>query len=327
MNVKKLLAFSLFCFCFFPISAFAQCRGQLCQNLYNILYNAVTDYRGYRQNLIAAPDVSIIGARIPCQTTAWANDVALYICYGEVPYDSAETWYINALASLRALQPEWQFRINSPIADHFVDAGPPDCVAPATEGPYIGQCPLHLQVTKLNDGMAKVYFWMSSLSSPYLVNPPPGSPSSSAPPSIPVSCDELCQGLKKAFEARLSDFAQISPSRTNGGGTSGATFKLSGAQDCSVNGAARPHSTEVGTQYSCYWPESSDSAADAQFRSLVSRFQVLAPSTWASQQNDRLDQFTGAKVTEWCAVAPGGGQQVCVDILGGAVGLHITSWN
>ncbi|MGB7281477.1 MAG: hypothetical protein WBE13_04370 [Candidatus Acidiferrum sp.] len=278
-------------------------------------------------NLVATPDVSVVGAKIPCQTTAWANDVALYICYSEVPYDSAETWYINALSSLRALQPGWDFRVDSPVADHFVDAGPPGCQVPATEGPYVGQCPLHLQVTKQNNGMAKVYLWMSSLSSPYLVNRPPGSASSPAPPSIPASCDRLCQGLKKAFEARLSDFTVISPSKTNGGGISGSTLKLSGAEDCSVNGAARPHSTEAGMQYSCYWPESSDSAADAKFRDLVSRFQVLAPPEWVSRQEDRFDQFTGAKVTEWCTVAPGGKQQACVDILGDSVGLHITSWN
>jgi hypothetical protein len=327
MNIKRLVALSLFCISFYSTSARAQCRGQLCQNLNNILYNAETDFRGYRMNLVAAPDVSIVGARIPCRTTEWANAVAMYICSGEVPYSEAESWYINTLASARTLQPSWQFQINSPNADHFVDAGPTDCAVPATEGPYVGQCPLHFQITRQGNGMAKVYLWMSSLSSPYLETAPPPAPSRADPPSIPASCDDLCQGLKKAFEARLSDFTEISAARTNGGGTSGVTLKLDGAGDCNVDSVTKPHSTVRGAQYACYWPENSDTAANKQFQDLVSRFQVLTPAEWASRKEDQLDQLTGAKITEWCAFAPGNKQQVCVDILGQSVGLHITSWD
>lgn len=327
MNIKKYFALSLLCLSLLPPSAFSECRDQLCQNLQDILAAAVTDFRGYRENLVARPDISIVGAKIPCQMTEWANNVPMYICYAIVPYTSAESWYINALASLRALQPLWDFKIDSPVADHFVDAGPPNCNVPATEGPYIGHCPLHLQMTKQNDGTAKVYLWMSSLSSPYLVNRAPGMPSRSAPPSTPASCDDLCQGLKKAFESRLSGFADISAVKSNGDGVSGATLKLSGAGDCAVNPIARPHSTEAGTQYVCYWTENYVSAAAARFRDLVSRSQVLVPSEWTSHQEDRLDQLTGAKVTEWCSLAPDGKQQVCVDILGESVGLHIASWN
>jgi hypothetical protein len=327
MNIKRLLALSIFCVSFYAPSVRAQCRDQLCQGLQSNMYNAVTDFRGYRMNLVAAPDVSIVGARIPCQTTSWANAVAMYICSAEVPDTAADTWYINTLASARALQPSWQFQINSPNADHFVDAGPPDCQVPATEGPYIGQCPLHFQITRQGNGMAKVYLWMSSLSSPNLAPAPPNAPSSAAPPDIPASCDDLCQGLKKAFEARLSDFAEISAAKTNGGGTSGVTLKLDGAGDCNVDSVAKPHSNEAGMQYACYWPENSSSAANTQFQNLVSRFQVLTPAAWASRKQDQYDQLTGAKITEWCAIAPGGKQQVCVDILGQSVGLHITSWN
>lgn len=327
MNIKGLVALSIFCATFYPTSLRAQCRDELCQNLNNILYNAATDFRGYRQNLVAASDVSIVGARIPCQTTAWANDVALSLCSGEVPYTAAESWYFNTLTSARALQPSWQFRIDSPNADHFVDAGPPDCAVPATEGPYARQCPLHFQITRQNNGMAKVYLWMSSLSSPYLATAPPAPPSSVAPPDIPASCDNLCQGLKKAFAARLNDFADISAAKTNGGGTSGVSLKLDGAGDCNVDSVAKPHSTELGMQYACYWPEASGSAAKMQFQDLVSRFQVLTPAEWVFRKEDQFDKLTRAKITEWCAFAPGGGQQVCVDILGQSVGLHITSWN
>ena len=327
MNMKKILALFLFFSVFLPTPSHAQCRGQLCQNLQNILYAAVTDFRGYRENIFVSPDVSIVGARIPCRTTAWANNVTMYMCYAEVPASPAEDWYINVLASARALQPAWQFKINSAISDHFVDAGPAGCAVPATEGPYIGLCPLHFQITKQNDGMAKVYLWMSSLSSPYLENAPPAPPSSHNPPSISASCDDLCRGLKKAFEARLSDFAEINAAGTHGGGASGVTLKLAGAGDCRIDAASKPHSTQAGTQYACYWPENSYSSADEQFRDLVSRVQVLVPSEWASRPEDRFDELTGAKITEWCAFAPGGKQQVCVDILAASVGLHITSWN
>ena len=327
MNMKKLLPVFLFCFLLFPAPSFAQRRDPLYKNLQSILDDAVTDFRGYREKLVASPDVSIVGARIPCQLTEWANNVSLYICSAQVPASSAESWYINVLASLRALQPSWEFRINSPISDHFVEAGPPNCQVSDTQGPYIGLCPVHLQVNVQNNGMAKVYFWMSSLSSPYLGNRPPDAPSTAVPPDIPASCDELCQGLKKAFDARLSDFADITAAKTNGGGMSGVTLKLSGARECDVHTAAKPHSTETGLQYACYWPETSASSAEARFHDLVSRFQVLAPSAWASHKEDQIDQLTGAKVAEWCATAPGGKQQACVDILGESVGLHITSWN
>ncbi|MGH9743530.1 MAG: hypothetical protein ACRD51_14385 [Candidatus Acidiferrum sp.] len=327
MKIKSLLAAFLFCFFFLPAPSFGQCRDRLCQSLQNILYAAVTDFRGYRENLVASPDVSITGARIPCRTTLWANNVPMYMCYGEVPDSFAENWYINTLASARILQPAWQFKIKSPNADHFVDAGPPDCQVPDTGGPYIGHCPLHFQVTKQNDGMSKVYLWMSSLSSPYLVNRPPSAPAKHASSGTPVDCGDLCQGLKSAFSARLSDFAEISPAKTNGGGTSGATLRLSGADDCRVDSAARPHSNEVGKQYVCYWPEDSVTSAEIQFRDLVSRVRLLAPPKWTARAGAHSEQLTGAKVTEWCTAAPGGRQQACVDLLGQSVGLHIRVWN
>jgi len=121
MNNKPLHAFSLFCLAglFLPASGAAQCKDQLCRNLQNILDAAVTDFREYRANRIAVPDVSVAGAKVPCQMTAWANNVPMLICYVQIPYQGAQGWYAGALESLRILEPAWQFKIDSPAADHF----------------------------------------------------------------------------------------------------------------------------------------------------------------------------------------------------------------
>jgi hypothetical protein len=331
MIEKTLRVFSLSCFSLLlSVSALAQCKSHLCQNLQNVLYAAVTDFREYRTNRTAASDLSIEAAKVPCQMSAWANNVPMYICYAQVPYPSAESWYTNTLESLRILQPTWHFKVESPVADHFVDAGPPDCEVPATEGPYLGHCPLHLQITKQTDGTAKAYLWISSLSSPYLVNRLPGPPSKAAPAPVagPVGggCDDLCQGLKKAFEARMGGFEEIRAAKASGG-MSDATIKLAGAAECTVNAASKSHSTELGAQYVCYWSEASASAADTRFRDLASRLQVLAPSNWSVRQEYQSEELTGAKVKAWCAVGPENKQEACTYISGESVGLHIKSSN
>jgi len=57
MVKNTLRTLSLLCFSrLLAISAFAQCKDRLCQNLQNILYAAVTDFREYRANRSAAPD-------------------------------------------------------------------------------------------------------------------------------------------------------------------------------------------------------------------------------------------------------------------------------
>jgi hypothetical protein len=330
MNKKPLRAFFLFCFVvlFLPASGAAQCKDQLCRNLQNILAGAVTDFREYRANRIAVPDVSVTGAQVPCQMTAWANNVPMLMCYAQIPYQGEESWYAGALQSLRSLEPAWQFKIDSPAADHFVDAGPADCVVPDTEGPYLGHCPLHLQATKQNDGTAKVYLWTSSLSSPYLVNRPPAPAKKTAPAAVAVSngCDDLCQGLKRAFEARASAFEDLRAAKTSGA-VSDVTIKLAGAAQCAVNATSKSRSSDAGTQYVCYWTEASAPDAEARFRDLVSRLQVLAPSTWAIRQEDQLEELTGIKVTAWLATAPEGKQEVALYRLGQSVGLHIKSRN
>jgi hypothetical protein len=327
MDKKALRTFSLVCFSLLPaVSAVAQCKDHLCQNLQNILYAAVTDFREYRANRAAAPDLSTEGAKVPCQMSTWANNVPMYICFAQIPDASAESWYASMLESLRILQPTWHFKIDSPVADHFVDAGLPDCEVPATEGPYLGHCPLHLQITKQTDGTAKVYLWMSSLSSPYLVNRPPGPPAPKAAPApIAGGCDDLCQGLKKAFEARTNSFEDVRAAKA-GGGASDATVKLAAAAECAINATSRVSPNELGAEYVCYWPETSASSADTRFRDLASRLQVLAPSNWIIRQDDQSEELTGAKVKAWCAVAPDNKQEVCTYLSRESVGLHITTW-
>jgi hypothetical protein len=327
MVKKTLRILSLACFSILPVvSAVGQCKDHLCQNLQNILYAAVTDFREYRANKTSAPDLSTEGAKVPCQMSTWANNVPMYICFAQIPDASAESWYASMLESLRILQPTWQFKVDSPVADHFVDAGLPDCEVPATEGPYLGHCPLHLQITKQTDGTAKVYLWMSSLSSPYLVNRPPGPPAPK-PASAPIAggCDDLCQGLKKAFEARANSFEDLRAAKASGG-TSDATTRLGAAAECAINAISRVSPYELGAEYVCYWPETSASAADARFRDLASRLQVLAPSNWIIRQDDQSEELTGAKVKAWCAVAPDNKQEVCTYLSRESVGLHITTW-
>ena len=328
MNKKPLRAFSLFCLAglFLPAPGAAQCKDQLCRSLENLLAAAVTDFREYRANRIAVPDASVAGAKVPCQMTTWANNVPMLICYAQIPYQGAESWYAGALESLRILEPAWQFKIDSPAADHFLDVGPPDCAVPETEGPYLGHCPLHLQATKQNDGTAKVYLWISSLSSPYLVNRPPVPPKKTALAPVAGGCDDLCQGLKRAFEARASAFEDLRAAKTSGA-VSDANIKLRGAVQCAVNATSKSGSNDAATQFVCYWTETPASAADTRFRDLISRLQILAPSNWSIRQENQSEELTGVKVKAWCAAAPDNKQEVCTYIAGESVGLHIKSRN
>jgi hypothetical protein len=325
MNRKIIQVISIFFFGLLPIPAIAQCNDQLCKNLQNIQDAAITDFREYRASRAAGPDVSIEGTKIPCQTSAWVNNVSMYICYVQVPFADAAKWYARALQALQSLNPTWHFQIKSPGEDHYVEAGPPDCEVPPNEGPYLGQCPLHLQVAKQNDGTTKLYLWMNSLSSPYLLNRPPPPPSKTVSPTVGGGCDDFCQGLKKAFEARANAFEDIRSVKSDE--TAPATVKLEGAEACTVNGALPSHPDHTGTQFVCFWREASSSAADIRFRDLVSRLQVLIPSSWATRQENELDDLTGAEMTAWYGVEPGSKHDVRVYVSSESVGLHITASN
>jgi hypothetical protein len=173
---------------------------------------------------------------------------------------------------------------------------------------------------------------MNSISSPYLLKPPPPPPSktvsSAAPAAAPgtaVGCDDFCQNLKKAFEARVAAFAGI---RTKGNdGTTDVTVRLAGAKQCSVKEASGSRPNGFGTQFVCYWRETSGSAAETRFRDLVSRLQILIPSNWSTRQETELDDSTGAEITAWYAIEPGSKHDVRVYVSVESVGLHVTTWN
>jgi hypothetical protein len=317
----------------FPVPAPAQCSEQLCRNLQAILDEAVTDFRGYRANKTSGPDVSIEGTAVPCQMSLWANNVPMYICYAKVPNPDSQRWYARTLQILQGLNPTWHFEISSSGEDHYVDAGPPGCEIPPQDGPHRGQCPLHLQTMKQSDGTSKLYLWMNSISSPYLLKPPPPLPSKKVSSAAPVAaqatvaaCDDFCQNLKKVFEARVGAFAGVRTTKGNDG-TTEVTVRLAGAKQCSVKEAPGPPSRGLGTQFVCYWRETSSPAAETRFRDLVSRLQILIPSNWSTHQENELDDSTGAEITAWYAIEPGSKHDVRVYVSVESVGLHVTAWN
>lgn len=304
-----------------PVSTRAQCKDSLCANIQNILDAASIDFRGYTAHRVPLPEVSNDSTRVPCSTSRWANNVPMLICYAQIPFSNATNWYARALDTLKLLSPSWNFNTKSPGDNRYVDAGPPDCEPTATEGPYIGQCPLHLEVSKQPDGSAKVYLIVNSFNSTYLLHhtllsPTPAKPLQSALAGVSLSgtsgCDEFCQALKKAFEARTTSFAGAPPA------------KLPGAKDCLVKKVSA--TTDDGAKFVCYWREASASAGEARFRDLVGRLEILVPSDWSSHQEDELDEQTGVPLIAWHAAEPGAKHDICIYLSADAVALHITAW-
>jgi hypothetical protein len=192
MNGKVSWLLSLFCASFFAAPTFAQCKNQqdrACWSLQYILYAAETDFREFRGSTPLKPghpklpspnpDLSVGAIHVPCHTDFWlSSEVAVYMCSAEVPAQEAEEWYAKTMADLHELQYLWQFKSESPGADHYVDAGPQGCEVARVEttsygayhaegpyivdGPYLGQCPLHLQTVRQADGTASISFWLNS---------------------------------------------------------------------------------------------------------------------------------------------------------------------
>lgn len=302
-----------------PISSFAQCKDPFCSSLQDILDSASIDFRGYISHTLPLPSVSTESTKVPCSVSTWANNVPMLICYAQVPLGNATNWYARTIEDLKQLNPSWSFAIKTPGDDRYVDAGPPSCEPTPTEGPYIGQCPLRLELRKQSDGSARLYLLVNSFNSPYLLHrtllsPTPAEPAQSAPAGVSTNgvsgCDEFCQGLKKAFEARANSFAGGNPA------------KLPGAKDCLVKKSPAP---EASAEFICYWQEASPSAADTRFRDLVARLQILLPSNWSMNQGSEWDEQTGAALTAWHAVEPGTKHNVRVYLSSDAVGLHISA--
>jgi hypothetical protein len=308
---------------FLPGGARAQCRDQLCSSIQKVLDEAAIDFRGYTAHTDALPDISADSAKIPCAMSRWANNVPMLICYAEVPLANAASWYARAMDALKFLSPSWHFNIKTSGESRYVDAGPPDCEPTPTEGPYIGQCPLHLEFSGQPGSSAKTYFIVNSFNSPYLlhrivpassavkpVQPSPAKPEQPSPPSVSQGgCDEFCQDLKKAFEGRNNNYDGAPPD------------SLPGAKDCLVKKA----SSADTAKFVCYWQEASASAGETRFRDLVARLQVLVPSDWSSHQVNEFDEQTGVPLTAWHADDPGTKQSVRVYLSASAVALHITT--
>jgi hypothetical protein len=206
MNGKISSLLSLFCASFFAVPTFAQCKNQqdrACWSLQYILYAAETDFREFRGSTPLKPrdpkltppnpDLSVGAIHVPCHTDFWlSSEVAVYICSAEVPAQEVEEWYAKTMTDLHELQYLWQFKSQSAGTDHYVDAGPPGCEVARVEttgyggyhpeesyivdGPYLGQCPLHLQTVRQSDGTAKISFWLNS-SANLARNPEPASKS------------------------------------------------------------------------------------------------------------------------------------------------------
>jgi hypothetical protein len=296
--------------------------------LNNILDAAITDFREFGPDGAAGPELSVNDTKFLCKKMAWANNVLMYMCYAQVPLSKGQSAYESTLAALKSLKPNWHFQVSSPDDDHFVYAGPPDCENPPNDGPYIGQCPLHLQAVKQPDGTMKVHFWMNSLSSPYLVKPraAPTIAPKTAPKAAASDCDEFCQNFKKAFAARMNSFEDIRTAKMNGE-TSDSTVKLAGAKECAIKPTTKPSSSEAGTEFVCYWPETSGAEAEMRFRDLIARVQAAIPLDWSAHQDSELEERTGSKSMRWEAVEPGRKHDVRIYLSGDAVGLHITAWH
>jgi hypothetical protein len=192
MNRKISWLLSLFCASFFAVPTFAQCKNQqdrACWSLQYILYGAETDFREFRGTTPLKPgnskltppnpDLSVGAIHVPCHTDFWlSSEVAVYMCHAEVSAQEAEEWYAKTMTDLHDLQYLWQFKSESDGADHYDDAGPQGCEVARLEttnygghqlegpyiadGPYLGQCPLHLQTVRQSDGTAKISFWLNS---------------------------------------------------------------------------------------------------------------------------------------------------------------------
>jgi hypothetical protein len=192
MKRKLSWLFSLLLASFFAVPAFAQCRNQqdrTCSSLQYILYASETDFRELRDSTPLKPsdrkikppnpDLSVASIHVPCHPDFWlTNEVPVYMCSAEVAAQEAEEWFAVTMANLHELQYLWQFQSKSAGADHYVDAGPQGCEPPQiettiyggfhvdqpyiAEGPYLGQCPLHLQTVRQANGSARISFWLNS---------------------------------------------------------------------------------------------------------------------------------------------------------------------
>jgi hypothetical protein len=313
-----------------PAITFAQCNEQFCRNVETVYQAAKLDFREYRGNGSTLLNLSTTETTLKCQMNLWANNVPFYVCFGDVPAASGEAWYRSIVYETTRIQPSWQVKYDSRGGYQAADAGPPDCEVTPGQGPRIGQCPFHVQMNKLGD-TTKLYLWINSFSSPYLLHPAIEPKVASAPSSSAAACDAFCQSFKKVFAARLDSFAEFGVLRQDEAVSPGASVSFEGAQKCAINRATRPspvdpHASDIGTAFVCYWQEDSAISANNRFRGLVLRAQSLLPADWPAHEQKETAEVTGASVTIWLSVEPGGKHDVRVYLSGSSVALHFSSW-
>ena len=330
---RPALEFLLVASIFLPTAnVFAQQTDNLPQNLQEVLASAQIDFREYRKNPAAVRSLSTNLASVTCQMNTWANNVPMYVCYGQVPLAGGDTWFRSTLDILKRLQPQWPIKMNSSGDDRYLDAGPENCEPTPNEGPYLGQCPMHMQMVKQPDGTTKLYLWINSFSSPYLMHHAAAPQKISARASNALGCDEFCQSFQKVFAARTDSFAALRAAAFSASADSSTSLQFPGAKKCMFATAARQPSSDSagkdpGTRFVCYWTESSSTAAENRFRALVSRVQPLLPSNWPAQEQTDSDNATGNPVTIWSATEPGAAtHDVRLFLSGNAISLQINAW-
>lgn len=309
--------------------ALAQCTGQPCRTLQAVFNSAMIDFRGYRTNGSAVPNLSTELAKVACQMNTWANNVPMYVCYAQVPLAAADSWFRAIVDGAKRLQVSWSFKIEVRGDNRYADAGPENCEVTPTEGPYIGQCPFHAQLARQADGSANLYLWINSYSSPYLIHHLPSPPKATR--AVSPACDDFCQNFKKAFAARLNAFADLGAAQRGEKVSPEASVTFPGARKCSITRTVRPQPddplrSEEGTRFACFWQELSATAAGNRFRDLTARVQALIPTDWSAHQQNESDDATGAAVTAWLAIEPAAKHDVRLYFSGSAVALHITAW-
>jgi hypothetical protein len=151
------------------------CSDSICLTMQKLFDAAQIDFREYRPEtskdspVPETPSLSLDVATVNCQISVWANNVPMYICSAQQPLAGADSWFRSITDTARLLQPRWQARQDNRGADRMLDLGPAGCSPTAADGPYLGQCPLHVEISRQADGTAKLYLWINSFSSPYLV--------------------------------------------------------------------------------------------------------------------------------------------------------------
>jgi hypothetical protein len=323
----KLLSI-LFLFTLTTVPAHAQNGDSSSKNLQAVFDSAMIDFRDYRSSGGPVPTLSTSLAKVSCQMNTWANNVPMYVCYAQTPLAAGDSWFRSIVDSARRLQANWTFKVTANGDNRYAEGGPENCEVTPTEGPYIGQCPFHAQSIRQADGSANLYLWINSFSSPYLYHHPP-----SAKPvhRTGPDCDDFCQNFKKAFAARTNSFAELGATPNGEELSPEASVTFPGARKCLIKRTSRPQSgvstqSESGVAFTCYWGESSATAADNRFRELVSRVHALLPTDWSTHQREESDAATGAAVTIWIATEPGATSDVRVYVSGLSVALHITTW-